>query len=179
MTIPRATAAPARFADGRHTFVYDEKGRVFCVCPCSGEMRPLAFQGFEEDRTSLKFRCPAAAFGFECKGRERGESFADVGRFGRTVRVPLDTDRRVFTPISRSTPRWKKAYARRSAVERVNSRLDNVLGFEKHTIRGMKKMQARVSLALVVMLAMALGRIRANPPAQIRSLVGPAVRATG
>jgi len=104
---------------------------------------------------------------------------ADVGPFGRTVRVPLDTDRRVFTPISRSTPRWRKTYARRSAIERVNSRLDNVLGFERHTIRGMKKMEARVSLALLVMLAMALGRIRANQPARIRSLLAPVARATG
>jgi len=160
-------------------FVYDEKGRVSCLCPCSGEKRPLAFQGFEEDRKTLKYRCPAAAFGFECKGRERCESFADVGAFGRTVRVPLDTDRRVFIPIPRSTPRWEKAYDRRTAVERVNSRLDNVLGFEKHTIRGMKKMEARVTLALIVVLAMALGRILADQPALIRSLVAPAVKASG
>jgi hypothetical protein len=143
------------------------------------EKRDLAFQGFEEGRDTLKFRCPAAAYGFECKGRGRCESFAGVGPFGRTLRIPLDTDRRVFTPLPRSTSRWDKAYDRRSAVERVNSRLDNVLGFEKHTIREMKKMEARVSPALLVMLAMALGRIRANPPAQIRSLLAPAVRATG
>lgn len=160
-------------------FAYDEKGRVFCLCPCSGEQRPLAFQGFEEDRKALKYRCPAAAFGFECKGRERCESFADVGAFGRTVRVPLDTDRRVFAPIARSTPQWDKAYDRRTAVERVNSRLDNVLGFEKHTIRGMKKMEARVTLALIVVLAMALGRILANQPALIRSILAPAAKATG
>jgi hypothetical protein len=176
---PDETETKAVVAGRADVFVYDEKGRVSCVCPCSGEKRDLAFQGFEEERKALKYRCPAAAYGFECKGRERCGSFADVGPFGRTLRVPLDTDRRVFTPIPRSTRRWKKAYDRRSAVERVNSRLDNVLGFEKHTIRGMKKMEARVSLALIGMLAMALGRIRANQPARIRSLVGPAVRATG
>jgi hypothetical protein len=176
---PDKTGTKALVPGRADVFVYDEKGRVFCECPCSGERRLLAFQGFEEGRDTLKFRCPAAAYGFECKGRGRCESFADVGPFGRTVRVPLEADRRVFTPIPRSTRRWEKAYDRRSAVERVNSRLDNVLGFEKHTIRGMKKMQARVSLALVVMLAMALGRIRANQPAQIRSLLAPTVRATG
>lgn len=176
---PEEAEAKALVPGRADVFVYDEKGRVFCECPCSGERRLLAFQGFEEDRKALKYRCPAAAYGFECKGRERCESFADVGSFGRTVRVPLDTDRRVFTPISRSTPRWARAYARRSAVERVNSRLDNVLGFERHTIRGMQKMEARVSLALIVMLAMALGRIRANQPARIRSFLAPAVPATG
>lgn len=176
---PDETGTKALVSGRADVFVYDEKGRVFCECPCSGERRLLAFQGFEEARDTLKYRCPAAAYGFECKGRERCEAFADVGPFGRTVRIPLDTDRRVFTPIPRSTRRWEKAYDRRSSVERVNSRIDNVLGFERHTIRGMQKMQARVSLALVVMLAMALGRLRANQPARIRSIVAPAVKATG
>ena len=44
--------------------------------------------------------------------------------------------------------------------ERVNSRLDVSFGFERHFIRGLKKMRLRVGLAMVVMLAMALGRIR-------------------
>jgi hypothetical protein len=95
------------------------------------------------------------------------------------LRIPLDTDRRVFTPIARSTPRWEKAYDRRTAVERVNSRLDNVLCFEKHTIRGLRKMEMRVGLALIVMLAMALGRIMANQPAKIRSILAPAAQAAG
>lgn len=176
---PAEGSAKPVVAGRADVFVYDEKGRVSCLCPCSGEKRPLAFQGFEEDRKTLKYRCPAAAFEFECKGRERCESFADVGLFGRTVRVPLDTDRRVFTPIPRSTTRWERAYDRRTAVERVNSRLDNVLGFEKHTIRGMKKMEARATLALIVVLAMALGRIMADQPALIRSMLAPAAKATG
>jgi hypothetical protein len=47
-------------------------------------------------------------------------------------------------------------------VERVNSRLDTSFGLEKHTIRGLTKMYTRCCLALVVMLAMAVGRIKAN-----------------
>jgi hypothetical protein len=89
------------------------------------------------------------------------------------VRVPLDHDRRIFTPIAQATQKWEKAYDRRTSVERVNSRLDRVLGFELHTLRGLAKMQLRVGLALVVMLAMALGRIRANQRELMRSLVAP------
>ena len=57
------------------------------------------------------------------------------------------------------------------AVERVNSRLDVSFGFELHTIRGLKKMRLRCGLALIVMLAMALGRIQTNQPDRLRSLV--------
>jgi hypothetical protein len=70
-----------------------------------------------------------------------------------------------------------KAYARRASVERVNSRLDCVLGFEQHTIRGLKKMRTRVTLALIVMLAMALGRIEADQAELMRSMTAPARKA--
>lgn len=164
------------FADRADHFVYDEKGGVYCICPVTGEQRPLCFAGFEHDRRTLKYRCPAAACGIDCRGRKDCERLADVGSFGRVVRVPLDLDRRIFTPIARGTPKWKKAYNRRTAVERVNSRIDQVLGFEQHTIRGLHKMETRVTLALIVMLAMALGRIRANQADKMRSLTAPVRR---
>ena len=59
-------------------------------------------------------------------------------------------------------------------VVRVNSRLDVSFGFERHYIRGMKKMRFRVGLALIVMNAMALGRIRTGHRDAMRSLVGEA-----
>ena len=43
------------------TIVHTEKGSVHCICPQTGEQRDLAFQGFESDRKTLKYRCPAAA----------------------------------------------------------------------------------------------------------------------
>ncbi len=86
------------------------------------------------------------------------------------------------TPIAgfsrRSTGRAtgdSQEYQARTAVERVNSRLNVSFGFEWHTIRGLKKMRWRWGLAWVVMLAMALGRIRANQADQLRSLVRPAI----
>ncbi|SJZ73132.1 hypothetical protein SAMN02745885_01958, partial [Carboxydocella sporoproducens DSM 16521] len=41
----------------------------------------------------------------------------------------------------------------------------------QHTIRGMAKMKLRCGLALCVMLAMAIGRIRENQAEKMRSLV--------
>lgn len=158
-------------------FVYDETGRVYCVCPATGEMRDMFHCGFEKDRLAIKYRCPAAALGVDCKGRVECEANACVGEFGRTVRVPLELDRRIFTPIARHTEKWKTAYKCRTAVERVNSRIDQVLGFEHHYIRGLKKMETRLTLALIVMLAMALGRIRQKQPELMRSLTKPVKRA--
>ena len=87
------------------------------------------------------------------------------------LRIPLETDRRVFTPIDRASYQWDREYDHRTAVERVNSRLDVSFGFERHTIRGLKKMRLRAGLALIVMLAMAVGRIRQQNPEHLRSVV--------
>ena len=56
-------------------------------------------------------------------------------------------------------------------MERVNSRLDVSFGFEQHYIRGLKKMKLRCSLAMSIMLAMALGRIKEKQKDYMRSLV--------
>ena len=96
---------------------------------------------------------------------------ASASDYGRVVRVPLKLNRRLFVPVPRSSYTWLREYNKRTTVERVNSRLDENFGFEKHTIRGMKKMRLRVGLALVVMLALAAGSIEAGRAEQMRSLV--------
>jgi len=87
------------------------------------------------------------------------------------ARIPLSEDPRVFTPLARTSREWDKVYAARTAVERVNSRLDGAYGFERHFIRGHKKMWLRMGLALIVMLATALGRVKENQRDRLRSLV--------
>jgi hypothetical protein len=175
--------ARSLFPDLADVFLYDEMGNVFCQCPTEqkgkDEVRPMAFVGFEKDRRALKYQCPAAYAGFKCIGRAQCEKLAPlgVGSNGRILRVPLERDRRIFTPIARHTHKWKKAYDCRTAVERVNSRIDRVLGFEQHTIRGLAKMETRVTLALVVTLAMAVGRIKANQADLMRSMTAPVRRA--
>jgi hypothetical protein len=87
------------FPDRADMFVYDERGQVSCVCPWSGDVRHMAFMGFEKDRKTLKYRCPASAFDTDCKGRYWCEQGRRVSSFGRIVRVPLDTDRRLSDPL--------------------------------------------------------------------------------
>ena len=60
------------YPDRADTLVYTEKGEVCCVYPETGEQRRLAFQGFEAKRGRLKYRCPAAAYGFTCAGHAGG-----------------------------------------------------------------------------------------------------------
>jgi hypothetical protein len=165
------------------TIVHTEKGRVHCICPQTGVQRDLAFQGFEADRKTLKYRCPAAAYDLDCQGREACHRAGGVtpGEYGRIVRIDLDThDRRIFVPTPHGSPSWQRGYNRRSALERINNRIDNSFGFERHFIRGQAKMQTRVGLALAVMMALALGHIKQGRPQQMRSLVQPIpIPATG
>ena len=86
--------------------------------------------------------------------------------------MALQRDDRIFVPTPRASPSFARAYAKRTSVERVNSRIDHVLGFENHTIRGLQKMRTRMGLALVVMLAMAVGHIQAGRKDRMRSFVG-------
>jgi len=163
--------------------VHTEKGQVRCVCPGTSEHRPMAFQGFEADRNTLKYRCPAAAYGLVCAGQAMCHEMGQVhpGDYGRIVRIDITRqDRRIFVPTPHGSPSWHRGYDRRSALERINSRIDNSFGFEHHYIRGQTKMSVRVGLALAVMMAMAVGHIEAGRLEQMRSLVKPVpIRASG
>ncbi len=149
---------------GYETVVYDYRGTVSCYCPATNTKREMSYGGFEKDRQALKYKCPAKAYGIECKGK-------DMCPVKSGIRIPLATDRRVFTPVARSTYKWKTLYKKRTAVERVNSRLDVSFGFEHHTIRGQKKMSVRVTMAFIIMLSLAVGRAKEGRSDLIRSLV--------
>jgi hypothetical protein len=123
----------------------------------------MTFGGFEKDRNTIKYRCPSKHYGFEC--RECKCSIKSA------IRIPLEVNRRIFTPLARSSYSWKRIYKMRTSVERVNSRLDVSFGFENHYIRGIKKMKARCGLTLCVILSMALGRIKENRKDLMRSLI--------
>ena len=152
-----------KVVSGQRNVVYDYKGTVYCHCPMTGDRREMAYGGFEADRETLKYRCPARQYGLECKGRQRCPVRG-------SVRIKLEENRRIFTPLARSSYRWKTLYKKRTSVERVNSRLDVSFGFEQHFIRGLKKMRLRMGLALIVMLAMALGRAKEKRLDRLRSL---------
>ena len=153
-----------KLVNGQSNIVYDYCGNVYCYCPQDRQKRQMAYGGFEKERQALKYRCPSSHYGISCAGKERCP-------VKKAIRIPLEEDHRIFTPVARSSYKWKELYKMRTATERVNSRLDVSFGFERHFIRGQKKMQLRVSLALCVMLALAVGRIKEKQPEKMRSLV--------
>ena len=107
----------------------------------------------------------SACLGIDCKGASQCPIYK------KSIRIPLEEDRRIFTPVARSSYKWKALYDKRTSVERVNSRIDVSFGFERHYIRGLQKMKLRCGLALSVMLAIAVGRLRQKQPDLMRSLV--------
>lgn len=163
----------------RHDTVYlGPTGAVCCkVAPFEPKdekaFAAMQSMGFEEDRQCLKFRCPAAAFGIACHNREACACPAQVrkGEFGRVVRVPLERERRLLGPVYAHSLRFERLYKKHTAVERVNSRIDQVYGLEHHFIRGLERMKLRVSLSLLVMLGTAVGWVRLKQPQNVRSLL--------
>lgn len=149
----------------RITHTYN--GKVFCSCGTDGEEKQMVCRGFEKDRNAIKYGCPAKYYGISCSCRESC-------KIPKEFRIPLDTDRRIFTPVPRDSYKWKKLYDMRSSLERINSRIDNMFGFEKHTIRGLKKMTFRVLLAYILMLAFAVGMQQSKKEDKIRSFLSAA-----
>ena len=82
----------------------------------------------------------------------------------------------VSLPVRRTpygSPSWKRGCRRRAALERINARIDRSSEFEPHFLRGLSRVRTRVGLALSVMMALALGQVRAGRPERMRSLYGP------
>jgi hypothetical protein len=84
------------------------------------------------------------------------------------VQIPLAENRRIFSPVARDSYKWDTLYTGRTAAERVNSRIDRMFGFEDHTIRGCTKMWIRMSIAFILMLSFAVGKIRQGKEGEIR-----------
>lgn len=65
---------------------YDFKGTIFCHCPETGEVRRMSYSGFEEHRATLKYICPALAYGIACKGAKQ------CSLYNKSLRIPLQAD---------------------------------------------------------------------------------------
>jgi hypothetical protein len=111
-----------RMFEGRHNIIgYDNFGAIYCYDPEMGERHLMGYGGFEKDRNTLKYICPCKSSGIRCKGCDK------CPHYNKAVRIKLEEDRRRFTPVARSSYAWERIYKSRTAVERVNSRIDNVL----------------------------------------------------
>lgn len=145
--------------------LYDRyTGEVVCYESSEGQeeptRRPMVYAGFERDRSSHKFRCPLGALAAtECKAFEQCAA-GSSGSQGRQLRVSIKTDYRRFAPVYPRSKRWRRLYNGRSAVERINSYVKEVLQLERHALRGKKAIELRVLIASITLNVRTLRSLR-------------------
>src|SRR5271165_5948520 len=135
----------------------------------------MSYIGYEPERETLKYRCPAKHEGWECPMSAE----CNAGKsYGKTVRVPRDVEPRRFPALPRATKKFERMYKGRTAVERVNARLEVFWGVDDGNLTGSRRFAAQVGVVLVVhavfgtLLASAprregtLGKIGLNPIAE-------------
>ena len=109
--VPPETTRPLE-SDMRVPHTFDEK--IFCSCRPNGEEKWMVCRGYEKERDAIKYGCAAKYYGITCPCR-------DTYTIPKELRIPLDTDRRIFTPVPCDSLKWDKKYDMQSALERVNS----------------------------------------------------------
>jgi hypothetical protein len=166
--------------DGNSNIVYDEAGTVHCYDRTSAPMvrHRMAYIGYEPQRETIKYRCPARHEGWPCPH----DAVCNAGKsYGKTVRVDRTIDLRRFPPIPRATKKFERLYDGRTSVERVNARLKIFWGVDDGNLVGARRFHAMVGAVLVVHVAFAtllasaprregtLGKLRLGPIQQALS----------
>ncbi len=140
--------------DGNSNIVYDEAGTVYCYDRVSDPMvrHKMAYIGYEPERETIKYRCPAKHENWTCPMSE----ICNAGKsYGKTVRVPREIDVRRFPAIPRATKQFERLYDGRTSVERVNGRLKIFWGVDDGNLRGARRFYANVGAVMVVHAAFA------------------------
>jgi hypothetical protein len=134
--------------------VHDEAGTVFCYDTESDPpvKHKMAYVGYEEDRGTVRYRCPARHEGWDCPSDEKCNAGRD---WGLTARLPCALDLRRFPPIPRGTKEFERLYKGRTAVERVNARLKIFWGADDGNVTGARRFHAFVGAVMVVHLGFA------------------------
>jgi hypothetical protein len=140
--------------DGTSNIVYDEQGTVYCYDKVSETptRHKMAYIGYEPERETIKYRCPAKHEGWDCPMSK----ICNAGKsYGKTVRVDREIDPRRFPPLPRATKKFERMYKGRTAVERVNARLKIFWGVDDGNVTGSRRFFAQVGVVLAVHAAFA------------------------
>jgi hypothetical protein len=158
--------------------VYDEAGTVFCYDTRSepAVRRKMAYVGHEQDRGTVRYRCPAVYEGFDCASFEKCN---EGKKYGLSVRIKSEEDLRRFPAIPRATRQFEERYKGRTAVERVNGRLKIFWGVDDGNVVGARRFRGYVGAVMIIHAAVAvwlasqprwegtLGNTRLSPIAQM------------
>ena len=160
--------------DGSSNVVYTEDGSIYCYNKVSDPpvRQRMSYIGYEPQRQTLKYRCPARHEGWDCPM----SGICNAGKsYGKTVRVPRELDLRRFPALPRATKKFERLYKGRTAAERVNARMKVFWGVDDGNVTGSRRFVAQVGVVLAVhavfatLLAAAprregtLGKIRLSP----------------
>lgn len=147
-----------------------EKDKEFsgAICRCNELGTPVCFCGkfmiyAGRDGKYLKFRCPQHK---EMKGGPCSHS-----TYGRVLKVAISEDERRWPGIARQSKKWERLFRRRTAVERVNSRLKEHLQLDEQYVRGIGKITVNATLSLLVMVGAALAMARKERWNDLRRIV--------
>ena len=119
----------------------------------------------------LKYRCPEKGGRLCCLIEHAKTDRCSTSDYGLVVKLDMRDDPRRYLPVPRETPQFHRLYKKRSAVERVNSRLKDNLILDELRVRGKKKVQVRIDLNLLVILAIAVAMAERNRLKDCRRLV--------
>jgi len=156
-----APIIPVREVEGMQMpDICNAKGTPLCSCG-------LKMTYWGRDGNYLKYRCPEAVGKAVCKSRFKCTSSA----YGYVLKLPIADDPRRHPPVPRESQKWQRLYRLRTAIERVNSRVKELLGLGAITLRGISKLTTRAVLSLLVMLAAAVGMAQRHRLRELRVIV--------
>lgn len=126
--------------------VYTYDGKVNIINK-KGESIPLKYLGYDKIKNTLRYQYKKKVYS-----------------------ISINYDKRIFTPVARDSNKWKRIYNKRTALERINGRMDRDFNLENHKVRGLKKATVLVDIMMIGMMAMAKGHILNNHPENIRKI---------
>ena len=121
-------------------FEVNELGKPVCLVGLE-----MVHNGFDKKRQRIKWRCPMHKEPDKCTRKQE----CSPSSYGRVVYTKLDDDFRLFTKTPRGSKAWKKAYARRTTVERTIKRILVDYDIESLRFRAEKRWFWSASLAAI------------------------------
>ncbi len=121
-------------------FEVNELGVPICL-----EGLEMMYNGVDEKRQRIKWRCPLHKEPDRCPKKQE----CSPSSYGRVVYTKPDDDFRLFTKTPRGSEAWKKAYARRTTVERTIKRILVDYDIESLRFRSEKRWFWSASLAAI------------------------------
>jgi transposase len=128
------------------------------ICECGAKM---LYAG--RDGKYLKFRCSRHSEPLGCR--------CTTSSYGRVLKIAISENERRWPGLHRESKKFARLYKRRTAVERVNSRLKEHLCLDEQHVRGIGKTTVNAGLSLLVMVGGALAMARKKKLDNLRQIV--------